>query len=83
LLKMQYPPRSTLSSSSAASDVYKRQLSELTEIQRSVVLLRDYEGYTYQEIAQITELTESQVKVYIFRARQHLKNIIGKFEEII
>lgn len=64
-------------------EIINNALSELTEIQRSVVLLRDYEGYTYQEIAKITELTESQVKVYIFRARQHLKNIIGKFEEVI
>lgn len=64
-------------------EIINNALSELTEIQRSVVLLRDYEGYTYQEIAKITDLTESQVKVYIFRARQHLKNIIGKFEEVI
>ena len=58
-------------------------LSRLSEIQRVVVLLRDYEGYSYEEIAQITELNESQVKVYIFRARQSLKSFIGKFEEVI
>jgi RNA polymerase sigma-70 factor (ECF subfamily) len=42
-------------------------LQRLPEIQRSVVLLRDYEGYSYEEIGQITGLNESQVKVYIFR----------------
>ncbi|MBN2779170.1 MAG: RNA polymerase sigma factor [Bacteroidales bacterium] len=64
-------------------EIISNALEKLSEIQRSVVLLRDYEGYSYEEIAKITDLTESQVKVYIFRARQHLKNFIGKFEEVI
>lgn len=64
-------------------EIIGNALDKLSEIQRSVILLRDYEGYTYQEISQITELTEAQVKVYIFRARQHLKTYIGKFEEVI
>ncbi len=64
-------------------EIIGNAMSRLSEIQRSVITLRDYEGYTYQEISQITELTEAQVKVYIFRARQHLKNYIGKFEEVI
>lgn len=51
-------------------------LSRLPEIQKSVVLLRDYEGYPYDEIAEITGLSESQVKVYIFRARQSLKTYL-------
>lgn len=58
-------------------------LDKLPEIQKSVVLLRDYEGYEYKEIAEITALSESQVKVYIFRARQSLKNYIGKIEVLI
>lgn len=64
-------------------EIINNALEKLNEIQRSVILLRDYEGYTYEEIGKITELSESQVKVYIFRARQHLKNYIGKFEEVI
>lgn len=51
-------------------------LNSLTEQQRSLVLLRDYEGYSYQEIGDITSLTESQVKVYLFRARKALKEYI-------
>lgn len=58
-------------------------LDKLPEIQKSVVLLRDYEGYDYCEIGKITNLTESQVKVYIFRARAFLKNYIGKLEVVI
>lgn len=58
-------------------------LDKLPDIQKSVVLLRDYEGYDYAEIGKITNLTESQVKVYIFRARATLKNYIGKLEVVI
>lgn len=65
------------------SEILEDALSRLSEVQRSVVLLRDYEGYSYGEIAKITDLTESQVKVYIYRARKHLKNYIGSIESIV
>jgi RNA polymerase sigma-70 factor (ECF subfamily) len=58
-------------------------VSRLPEDQRSVIMLRDYEGYSYDEIAQITGLSESQVKVYIFRGRMFLKNYIGSIESVI
>jgi RNA polymerase sigma factor (sigma-70 family) len=48
----------------------------LSETQRSIVLLKDYEGYNYKEIGEILELSESQVKVYLFRARQKLREYI-------
>ena len=63
--------------------VLNEALDRLPEIQKSVVLLRDYEGYDYAEIGKITNLTESQVQVYIFRARAFLKNYIGKLEVVI
>jgi RNA polymerase sigma factor (sigma-70 family) len=58
-------------------------LSRLTEMQRSLVLLKDYEGYSYEEIGQITGLNESQVKVYLHRARLQLKNYLVKPENVI
>lgn len=58
-------------------------LEQLPEIQKTVLLLRDYEGYDYEEIGKITNLNESQVKVYIFRARTFLKNYIGKMEVVL
>lgn len=64
-------------------DVLQKALETLPDIQRSVVLLRDYEGYSYEEIGEITGLTESQVKVYIYRARVSLKNYIGSLEAIL
>ena len=58
-------------------------VSRLTEIQRTVLTLRDYEGYSYQEIAELSGLSEDQVKVYIFRARKFLKAYIGQVEVLI
>jgi RNA polymerase sigma-70 factor (ECF subfamily) len=50
----------------------------LPSTQKSIILLRDIEGYTYNEIGQILDLTVSQVKVYLFRARMKLKKqLIG------
>ena len=58
-------------------------LSRLNETQRSLVLLKDYEGYSYGEIGQITGLNESQVKVYLHRARIQLKNYLVSLENLI
>ena len=64
-------------------EVLNIALTKLSDIQRSVILLRDYEGYSYAEIAEITNLNESQVKVYIYRARKNLKSFIGSIETVI
>lgn len=58
-------------------------LSKLSETQRSLVMLKDYEGYNYTEIGQITGLNESQVKVYLHRARLQLRAYIVKPENVI
>jgi RNA polymerase sigma-70 factor (ECF subfamily) len=65
------------------AEILNIAVGQLPEIQRTVVLLRDYEGYSYQEIGDITTLSEAQVKVYIYRARVFLKNYIGKMEVVI
>lgn len=64
-------------------EIIKNALDRLPEIQKSVIMLRDYEGYSYQEIGEITNLNESQVKVYIYRARLAMKEFIGKLENVI
>lgn len=63
--------------------VLERALARLDERSRALVLLKDYEGYSYEEIGQITELNESQVKVYLFRARKALKDYLVSVENII
>lgn len=51
----------------------RRLIDELPEKQRSVMQLRDFEGKSYKEIAEIMAISEEQVKVNIFRARQAIK----------
>ncbi len=63
--------------------VLETALARLSETQRSLVLLKDYEGYSYEEIGKITGLNESQVKVYLHRARVQLKEYLVKMENII
>jgi RNA polymerase sigma factor (sigma-70 family) len=58
-------------------------IEKLPEDQKAVILLRDYEGYNYDEISEITGLTASQVKVYIYRARKFLQKYIGNVEVLI
>ena len=58
-------------------------VNKLPENQRTGIILRDYEGYDYKAISEITGMTEAQVKINIFRARQFLKECIGKMEVLI
>ncbi|HJV20812.1 MAG TPA: RNA polymerase sigma factor [Sediminibacterium sp.] len=57
-------------------------LNRLNETQRSLVMLKDYEGYSYEEIGKIMDLNESQVKVYLHRARVILKNYLVSPENV-
>lgn len=64
-------------------EILEKAIGNLPGDQKAVVMLRDYEGYSYREISDITGLSESQVKVYIYRARVYLKNYIGSLERVI
>ena len=59
-------------------ELIKKLVDSLPERQRSCMQLRDFEGKPYREIAEILGITEEQVKVNIFRARQAIKT---KFKE--
>jgi len=61
----------------------QRGLARLPADQRSALLLRDYEGYSYNEISDLTGLSLDQVKVYIFRARKALRAFIGEIENLV
>ena len=63
--------------------ILNEALSRLNEKQRSLVMLKDYEGYSYEEIGKITGLNESQVKVYLHRARLQLREYIVRPENVI
>jgi RNA polymerase sigma factor (sigma-70 family) len=65
------------------NEILHEALERLQEQQRTSVLLRDYEGYSYKEIGEITGQTEAQVKINIYRGRLALKSFIGKIETVI
>lgn len=71
------------SSNPDLKEILNEALDRLPEAQKTVVLLRDYEGYNYAEIAEITGLSEAQVKVYIFRARKALKTYLKRLDLVI
>ena len=73
----------TTSSYSDLQEILHQAIEQLPADQKMVLMLRDYEGYSYQEIEKLTGLNESQVKVYIYRARLFLKKYIGKMEAVI
>lgn len=53
-----------------------KALGRLPEVQRAAVQLKDVEGYSCKEIANMLSLTEKQVSVYLFRARVSLKKTL-------
>lgn len=86
-VKLEDDFSSSLQTTREPQSEIKRLLNEalyrLSETQRSLVLLKDYEGYSYEEISEITSLSISQVKVYLHRARIQLKNYLVKPENVI
>ena len=85
-IPLERPDEYDLISESQYSDlneILHLALERLPEIQKSLILLRDYEGYSYKEIGEITGLNEAQVKINIYRGRVALKNFIGKIETVI
>lgn len=60
------------------SDEMLNALNKLPEVQRSIIQLRDVDGYSYKEIAQMLEISDQQVQVYLFRARTNMKKYLTK-----
>lgn len=65
------------------NQVVDRAVSILPPIQKSVILLRDLEDYSYKEIGDILDLSDSQVKVYLFRARKKIKKQLKGMVELV
>ncbi|MGB0915814.1 MAG: RNA polymerase sigma factor [Crocinitomicaceae bacterium] len=66
-----------------SNQVVERAVSILPPVQKSVILLRDLEGYSYKEIGDILNLNDSQVKVYLFRARKKIKKQLKGMVELV
>ena len=54
-------------------EAIERALQTLPEVQRAILQLRDVEGYSYAEIGETLSLSDSQVQVYLFRARVNMR----------
>ena len=61
--------------------IIHRLVDELPEKQRLIMQLRDIEGESYKDIAKVLQLTEEQVKVNLFRARQKVKQRYIEIDE--
>jgi len=70
------------STNNELKQILLKAINELNPTQKSLVLLKDYEGYSYLEIGEIMNLSESQVKVYLHRARLFLKTRLMGNEKI-
>lgn len=58
-------------------ETIEKGLTRLSAQQRSLVLLRDQEGFSYTEMCAMTGLSLEQVKVYLFRARSAMKHALA------
>lgn len=65
------------------NEVLHSCLERLPDNYRSVLLLRDYEGYSYIEISKITGQTEAQVKTNIYRGRMAMRKMIGNIALVV
>ncbi len=65
-----------------AKEMLDKALSKLKPMERIVITLLELEERPVKEIAVITGLSESNIKVRAFRARKALKKILGVNDEV-
>ncbi len=58
------------------AEAINRALAQLPEVQRALMQLRDIEGYSFEEIGSMLQLSTQQVHVYLFRARVTMKKLL-------
>jgi RNA polymerase sigma-70 factor (ECF subfamily) len=64
----------TIDTTDERIDNIRKVMTLLPTRQREAMQLRDFEGRSYKEIADIMQMTEEQVKISIYRARQFVKS---------
>ena len=57
-------------------EIIREALERLPERQKSAIMLRDYEEYSYEEIAKIMKIPAETAKTYVFRARKNLRKYV-------
>ena len=59
-----------------SKDILDKAFVRLSDAQKQIIMLRDWEGYNYEEIAEILDTKLSLVKVNLFRARKKMRAIV-------
>ena len=80
---LEMPEHWTIQENPDLKKIVNDSLTLLSDTQRSILLLKDYEGYSYAEIGEMLQLNEAQVKVYLFRARKKIKEYIGDLRLVL
>jgi len=62
----------------AERDLVMKLLEKITEEERTLLLLKEVEGHSVEELAQMTGLNQNTIKVKLFRARQKLLRAAGR-----
>jgi len=61
-------------------EIVQKALEQLPHKLRTILVLREYAGFSYQEIAKSLNISEGNVKVRVFRARKQLAKLIDQGE---
>ena len=64
-------------------EIIEQAFEQLDEKQKKIIMLRDWDGYSYEEIAEILEINLNQVKVNLFRARKKMKQAVTSIDNNI
>ena len=64
-------------------EIIDQAFEQLEDKQKKIIMLRDWDGYSYEEIADILEINLNQVKVNLFRARKKMKAAITSIDDNI
>lgn len=63
-------------------EMLQKALQQLPVSQREAFILREYSGYSYQEIAEITGATMINVKTRAWRARERLRKVMAAWLDL-
>lgn len=75
------PRQSTQPDQHQLKQYLQQALNKLDIQSRTLLLLKDYEGYNYEEISIMTKLSLTQVKVYLHRARKTMRSYLTQNQE--
>jgi len=64
-------------------DILHQAIDTLTPVQKTAIILKEYEGFEYEEIGEMMEETTLQVKQHVFRARVALQKYLVKSDNVI